>query len=42
MRLYDESGGKISEQDALKKVIECHPVVVKVQQLLERGRGIGR
>jgi hypothetical protein len=42
MRLYDESDGKISEQEALEKTIERHPVVIEVQKSLGRGRGMGR
>jgi hypothetical protein len=42
IRLYDESDGRISEQDALKKIAERHPVVVEIQEKLERGRGMGR
>jgi hypothetical protein len=42
MRLYDESDGKISEQDALEKAVERHPVIIDIQQRLERGRGLGR
>jgi hypothetical protein len=42
MRLYDESEGQISHNEALEKAIERHPVLVGVQERLERGRGMGR
>jgi hypothetical protein len=42
MRLYDESEGEISQQDALKEAVERHPVVADIERRLERSRGQGR
>jgi hypothetical protein len=41
MNIYNESNGKISEEDALKMVAERHPVIREIRKTLERG-GIGR
>jgi hypothetical protein len=42
MKLYDESGGQISHQDALERAVERHPIVIEVRQSLERSRGMER
>ena len=42
MRLYDESGGQIRQDYALKKAIERHPVVADIERKLGRDRGMGR
>jgi hypothetical protein len=41
MNLYNDSGGEISEEDALKMVAERHPIIREIGKTLERG-GIGR
>jgi hypothetical protein len=42
MRLYDESGGRMSQEDALKEAVERHPVLADMERRLGRGRGQGR
>jgi hypothetical protein len=38
VRLYNESDGQISHQDARKKAVERHPITIKVRKNLERSR----
>jgi hypothetical protein len=42
MKMHDESDGQISHQDALKKAVERHPIVIDVRKRLERSKGMER